>query len=186
MSTKVKYCNGNQHSSRSGITFSSLTQIIMKHEQVKWHRVVVFPCQERTSVPLYYFILNAKFSELFLLLGLGLHPRDFRPNLSAMTLLASFCLHWGKFKPQVAKHRSMKPWNRIWYEEKKHSTALCSLGLSSGGKQPQFSSTLRDRSHTCLIIMLHLIVCLTVLVSYLTLLVPAKWSWFLGRRTKDE
>jgi len=67
-----------------------------------------------------------------------------------------------------------------------HSAALCSLGLSSGGKKPQFSSTLHDKSHMCLTIMLCSIVCLTVLVSYLTQLVPAKRSQFLGRRTKDE
>lgn len=65
------------------------------------------------------------------------------------------------------------------------SAALCSLGLSNGGKEPQFSSICM-MNYLCLINMLHLIVCLTMLVTYLTQVVPAKWSWFLGRRTKDE
>lgn len=61
-SIKVKYCNGNQHSCRSGIHFSSSTQIMMKFGQAKCYTVVAFPCREHTSVPLYRFILNAKFS----------------------------------------------------------------------------------------------------------------------------
>lgn len=184
----MKYCNGNQHSSRSSISFSSSTQIIMKFGQVKCYTVVAFPCWEHTSVPLYHFILNAKFSELFLLLGLGLHPRYFRPNLSLLWL------HLFHF---VCTRESLNlRWQNteVWNSETEsgmrktngHSAALCLLGLSSGGKKPQFSSTLHDKSHVCLMNMLILIVCLTVLVSYLTQLLPAKLSWFLGRRTKDE
>lgn len=184
----MKYCNGNQHSSRSGIRFSSLTQIIMKFGQVKRYVVVAFPCQEHISVPLYCFILNARFSELFLPLGLALHPRDFRPNLSLLWLNL---LHFACTGESLnLRWQNTEVWNPETESGMKktngHSTALCSLGLSSGGKKPQFSSTLHDKSHMHLIIMLLLIVCPTVLVSYLTQLAPAKWSWFIGRRRKDE
>lgn len=53
------------------------------------------------------------------------------------------------------------------------SSALCSLGLSSGGKKLHFSSTPDDKSHMCLMYILPLIVCLTTLVSYLTQCLPS-------------
>lgn len=135
MFIKVKYCYGNQHSSRSGISFSSLTLIIMKFGQVTHYTVVAFSCQEHTSVPLYRFSLNVVF------LGLGLHPRDFRPNLSLLWLdllhfactRESLNLRWQNTKVRNSETESATR------KTNGYSAALCSLGLSSGGKKPQLA-----------------------------------------------
>lgn len=132
-SPKVKYCIWNQHSSGSGISFSTLAQIMTTE--------TLHNCGfSMSGTHIISFIFLYFESKVFWIIeSLRFGPSSRR--LRVRSLLWLDLLHFACTRESLnLRWQSTKVWNsEIESGMRKmngYSAALCSLGLSSGGKEP--------------------------------------------------
>lgn len=132
-SPKVKYCIWNQHSSGSGISFSTLAQIRTTE--------TLHNCGfSMSGTHIISFIFLYFESEVFWIISsLRFGPSSRR--LRVRSLLWLDLLHFACTRESLnLRWQSTKVWNSeiesVMRKMNGCSAALCSLGLSSGGKEP--------------------------------------------------